>query len=485
MDFKFKQYKLYLGIIDNLHDFYKSDVYKDKKDKCEFLFNNLFTFINVKYKDYIIEQTNEIMDSYKKINVNTQKTKEDIYKIIINYCKPEQISLTEIHALIIKNFNILFNVNGINNIKVNLNTLISDNQKILLRQLLYFLIKTKDEQILDFILKYCNLDIYTDNVNKKIKLAVLNNLISNKFDNKTYPITYFDDMSGGLNIKYNRYHILNLDKNNVDSSYVISKDTYIDKFDFGTLTKNTITDTDKYIGFKLTPIDKHYFLDVVYYIEDKHIICNYNGIKFIINKNNAGRSDETGIYQVTTIIVDIFIKCYHKLVLLHKKEINLLLKKEIELNKNSLESVIDITNLHNQLYTIYIKYKTIDMCIGCIVFLLFGFKRFGDWIQVELSSKLYLTLQTKDYYCQLYGIFVGAPTIIDEDIYNYNPKEDLLLDNFMLFNKNTTTVIKPTDKLIYTGLRDIETNNISRHYFSKYVKYKAKYLQLKNNTVIN
>ena len=35
-------YKLYLGIIDNLHDFYKHNVYKNNKSDCEMLFDKLF-----------------------------------------------------------------------------------------------------------------------------------------------------------------------------------------------------------------------------------------------------------------------------------------------------------------------------------------------------------------------------------------------------------------------------------------------------------
>lgn len=130
---------------------------------------------------------------------------------------------------------------------------------------------------------------------------------------------------------------------------------------------------------------------------------------------------------------------------------------------------------------IYIKYETLELCLGCIVFLLFGFKRFGDWMQVELSSKLYFTLQTTDYYCKLYGLLIGAPVIIDKIIYNYEPPENLLLTNFILFNENDTKIINDRDKLIYKGLRDIETTGINHYYFNKYKKYKIKYLQLKNN----
>ncbi len=485
MDIDIDKYKLYLGIIDNLHDFFDLKVYKTKKE-CEYLFDKLFIFINFKYKDYIIDLTKYIITEYKTKNVNSSKLiKKDVKNAIINFVKPDKIKITELHKQNIENFNKLFNVSNIDDIiQQNLNTLISNEQKILLRHPLYFYIKTKDEKILNFILKYCNLDIYNYEINNKIKIAIVNNLKTNIFNNKTYPITYFDDTTDGLNIKYNRFYVLNLDKNKIDSANVTKIEKYIEKYNLGKSSKNTITNTNNNIGFKLLPNDKHKFIDVEYYIENENIVCNYYGIKLIIKNNSAGRLNSFGIYQTTLLIVDIFTNCFST----DLTKLSLLLKNEIELNKNNLKNIIDITNLHNQLNYVYLLYKTLDLCLGCIVFLLFGFKRFGDWKQMELSSKLYLTLQTTDYYCKLFGILIGAPVILDDSddtVYNYNPKEDLLLDNFILFNETTNTKpIKKTNKLIYKGLRDVNTDSINRYYFTKYKKYKTKYLELKTKKLI-
>ena len=60
------------------------------------------------------------------------------------------------------------------------------------------------------------------------------------FDNKTYPLTYFDDISNGLNIKYNRFHILNLDKNKI-TVHLVKKKT------------NTNTDTENNIDTVIDP----------------------------------------------------------------------------------------------------------------------------------------------------------------------------------------------------------------------------------------
>lgn len=66
-------YKLYLGIIDNLHDFYKHNVYKNNKSDCEMLFDKLFFFIKIKYLNNINKLTENIITNYKKEKINSNK----------------------------------------------------------------------------------------------------------------------------------------------------------------------------------------------------------------------------------------------------------------------------------------------------------------------------------------------------------------------------------------------------------------------------
>ncbi len=479
--------KLMLGIADNLHDFYTHKVYDKSKNLCENLFDKMFDFINNQYGKYINEISKNIIVNYKNIKINTDLIiKNEIENKIKSVKNPSKINIIDLHNIIIKNFNILFNVENINNIQHNLNTLVSNEQKILLRLPLYFLIKNKENkdivnELVDFLLKYINLDIYDDKINNEIKNKILYNLYNKtfdnkKYDNKTYPLTYFNDISTGLNIKYNRFHILNLDKNKIDESKTLSVKKYLFNYDNGITNKNMITNTDYNIGFQIND-ESLEFINVIYNINKitNNIICKYHNITLQVLKNNAGREND-GIYQITLKIVEIFKKCFE----INPNNLTKLLKIEINNNKMLLSKIININNLEIELNKIYIKYKTLDLCLGCIVFLLFGFKRFGDWMQVELSSKLYFTLQTTDYYCKLYGLLIGAPVIIDEIIYNYEPPENLLLTNFILFNENDTKIINDRDTLIYKGLRDIETTGINRYYFNKYKKYKIKYLQLKN-----
>lgn len=127
--------------------------------------------------------------------------------------------------------------------------------------------------------------------------------------------------------------------------------------------------------------------------------------------------------------------------------------------------------------------NNIDKCLGIIVFILFGSKRFGDWIQVELAKKYYFMLRTDDFYCRLYSYIINAPVIIDKIIYNYKPVENFnnSIDTKIFsktdekLNKNDIT---NNDKIIFTDTREIE-GSLNRYYFHKYLKYKYKYLRLK------
>jgi len=306
--------KLMLGIADNLHDFYTQQVYDTSKNLCENLFDKMFDFINNQYNRYINEISENIIVNYKNIKINTKSTiKNDIENKIKSVKNPSKINIIDLHNIIIKNFNILFNVENINNIQHNLNTLVSNEQKILLRLPLYFLIKNKENkdivnELVDFLLKYINLDIYDDKINNEIKNKILYNLYNKtfdnkKYDNKTYPLTYFNDISTGLNIKYNRFHILNLDKNKIDESKTLSVKKYLFNYDNGITNKNMITNTDYNIGFQIND-ESLEFINVIYNINKitNNIICKYHNITLQVLKNNAGREND-GIYQITLKIV--------------------------------------------------------------------------------------------------------------------------------------------------------------------------------------
>jgi hypothetical protein len=170
--------------------------------------------------------------------------------------------------------------------------------------------------------------------------------------------------------------------------------------------------------------------------------------------------------------------------------------------------ILEKTLLFEELYKIYNKFTTnINIGQGCIAFLLFNSKRFGDWAQVELAKKYYFILQTKDFYCKMYSLLIGAPIIIkstslikdDEDeetieevvnekglvLYNYNIPDSIFSSEynklFVIVNDKGTETKIENPKIRYTGLRSIETP-VSREFYDKYIQYKIKYLELKERS---
>ena len=114
--------------------------------------------------------------------------------------------------------------------------------------------------------------------------------------------------------------------------------------------------------------------------------------------------------------------------------------------------------------------------------MLFGCKRFGDWIQVYLAKKYYFMLETTDFYCKLYELLVGATTMIKDELYNYNPSNDMEMPDYRIIDKNNTIYQQnESNGIIYKGLQNVKTTTINRDYFEKYMKYKSKYIELKKS----
>jgi hypothetical protein len=126
-----------------------------------------------------------------------------------------------------------------------------------------------------------------------------------------------------------------------------------------------------------------------------------------------------------------------------------------------------------------------------------------------------------DFWANIYGLLIGTPCIFSYNqniyIYNYLPPDNLIKDfeegksNFTILNYKYDDENKKTKKIIYdensiinseyskkehylenlslvldegSKYKDIVTAKdptLSRYYFTKYLKYKNKYLFLKNN----
>jgi hypothetical protein len=468
-----------LGIIDNIHDFYE-----DKKSLK--LMINFIDFIYVKSTKIIINNI-DIINYYNIllkniIDVNNKHFRKIMSDLIL---KKTYVEINGLNNNITENFDDIFNVSIKSpllnpNINVNIKNLLNKENKLKLRNQLYYLIELYKynpnnndiTKLILFILDYINFNIFNEKIIDKIIKAVKNNLHKfiklNKI-NYNYPITYFDDTTCGLDKDLINFHIINLDKDKIDGAKTISPKTYLSK----PTLKNIHLINDNSIGFKITPDLKIKYLDFVYYFNGVYIICEY---KFN-NKIFIFSFIDNTINEILNIVgyLDIIIKNIK----------NNSTKEILKLNIFKVVNKKEIDTFITNLISLYIIFNNRDIFKGFLICLLFGLKRFGDWIQMEASKKYYFFVQTCDFYAKLYGYLIDAPIIINNNIYNYQSLDldvNLKENEFNFFNKDEIKLpISENNKVVYKSLRDIQTPNINRYYFNKYKKYKNKYLLLKNN----
>ena len=360
-------------------------------------------------------------------------------------------------------------------------------------------------------------------------------------ENVTYPMSYFDDMTSGLNKENYDNHIINLDKKNIDGARTKSPQTQLkENSDQKLLNKKRtnieINKKDQSIGFIVKPGlsgDVLTFFKTEYYLEGDKIICKFkdkiDDITYSIQISLAS-NEISFISKLIENICQIFDD-YWELITSNKfKEIMDNEFDSMKFNKKQISEIIEfINNVYKYIYNrihptklFFVKNYNKHLCQGLVVYILAGVKRFGDWIQMKLSKKLYFMLQTKDYLCKAYGILIGAPVeyVNDEDkkiktdeeneedegeeklkdqdtkkkidsskimVYNYKPSDDFTLSSFetisqqfKIFNSKNHSDINKEDKMVisFSGNNKINTD-ISRYWFHKYAKYKIKYMELK------
>lgn len=568
---------LLLGIYDNIHDF----------GNCILFFllkQNYFKLIDlIGLKNKIIEGNSELKQIYDEIE-NESINELKILKRIIRKFGGDHKNIIEIKKTIISNYYKIFDKK------------ISDDDILKIRHLLYFLIEKDDEslreQILNIItnflinIKSDHKDIKLDKIKEKI-----NDFKKKKYKNLTYPISYFDDMTDGLYTQNYDYHIINLNKKDIDGAKTTSpqKQIYNNLKENLTGRKNNIEikNGNTYsVGFTVNKKDILKFYKTKYYLDDTNKInCEFTDsvnhkihfIQISLTSNEISFLSKL-IEKICQIFDDYWILINSETFdMLENSEFNWLEKYIIDYSKNKdlfteIESTKDkinkldktkLSNINNlkilkdkleiiraQLndeLSIFIrsiinfikkihsyisdKYKLKNnslaeenerkhLCQGLVVYILTGIKRFGDWIQMKLSRKLYFMLQTKDYLCKAYGILIGAPVEIyfkeresdkiDENkisLYNYNPSTDFLatfnvdeiykkfgIEYNSVYNSQNKPFVESTilgreidikkiegDKMIISTSdnKKIESD-INRYWFKKYTKYKQKYIELKN-----
>lgn len=566
---------LLLGIYDNIHDF----------GDCILFFllkQNYFKLIDlIGLKNRIIEGNNELRQMYDDIEKNESINELKILKNIIKKFNGNHKNIIELKKTIINNYYKIFE------------DIISDDDILKIRHLLYFLIQNEDDSsrtiILNMIKTFLNnKDIKLD----KIKLKIKNFKKNSKNENLTYPISYFDDMTDGLYTPNYDYHIINLKKKDIDGAKTISPQKQIYNNLSGKRNNIEIKNGNTYsVGFTVDKSDFLVFHKTKYYLDETNKIkcefidsVNYktyfieisltsNEISFIsmlvekicqifddywtlINSRTFemlpnsefdwletyiekymidNNSDYKNLFTEIESIKEK-IKTYEKKLLnfdnlkLQKHNLELIRAQMIdnELSIFTFSIINFIRKIHGYISVKYtLKNNSLaeenerkHLCQGLVVYILTGTKRFGDWIQMKLSKKLYFMLQTKDYLCKAYGILIGAPVEIffkkneadkiDENkisLYNYNPSIDFLssLNMYKIFGINYDSVYnkknEPFGESTILG-REIEikekednkmiistSNNtkieldINRYWFKKYAKYKHKYIELKTKFI--
>ncbi len=639
-----------LGILDNYHDFKSLDDLYLKTYKnfyLELLRNQGFRLSS---EPFTLSNLKDIFKTtFSKINVDSKKIRDSLFRYFLDNFPRPHIPLSEIHRIIIENFNRIFNIKIEGTFSSYISELFTDDEKISLRMPLYHLIKNLKtggdvSDILIFFIKYLNLEILNDDIKNQIKNKIIQNALRIR-DNKTYPTTYIDDMTSGLNNqRLYAYKLINIDKLKIDEARTEGIVKYFTNYDKGKNYQGLfINNNNSSLGLKINKrTDGVYFLGSYTYIDENYLIVEFDGITFSFNKNSVGRGETFGLKQVIDLLLkyyktthtrittlrfndvvepvlllkskmkkfddtikkvsEIFhniltrtydksyfidkyyeyysdvlsdsnyslllielselkaliskynrmiltgydnytdflkIKKYILSILKKMKETNLIkiykiinntvliklinilddinisdfeFKKHLlfpnnesdyddnlkhllyfihefeKLSKDNLIKILNIDELYIEFNKIYQKYgNNFEKVSGLIMFILFNAKRFADWIQAELAKKYYLMLQTKDHFLEFYLYLIGAPIILDNIIYNFEPQGDIssIFASMVKIDRNksesTFNVDNPLDKLLYTGIKTIKLPKISRNYFDKYIKYKTKYELLKKN----
>ena len=490
-------YKIILGIIDNIHDFYDLDkeqnfilyknykkfylkqIFKIIKDINIYPFNNIlfiafFNSNNKINKNNInmigldnLDYQKTLLEKIKKdepYDVNYDKYKLALKNKILNDCKQQQIlELDKLNQNIVNNFDKIFDINPIKqeNIDItikNVKDTINEHQKILLRQSLYFLIKNKDKELIDFFIKYLNLDILSQEIQSLISEKINENL--SQFDiknNVNYPLTFFDDTSNGLDKLEFRFKILNSDKNLIDQATVESIDKYIENYTIGKHQRQIFINNKENIMALKVPKENLIlnYLDATFYLENNKINCKFDSINIKVIKNIVGRKidgNEFGLYQTIIEINKIFD-------LVDKEIINF--NEKIKLEKNE-EYYIYINNIINKIHDKFDKFiltiNTLNLIITNIKNITIGsdneimkklknLNYFKNKSQVAIDNikEIYKTIQSYNIsskinnYSDYKNVFINLKKIYD--YINLNKKLDYFFDFFEI-NKNAFEAIE-------------------------------------------
>ncbi len=435
-------------------------------------FNNEFkhdcdTFYT-RFENGLVPITKYVQINFAKVNFSQFRQQIDnyfstFYSTNIHITNTNPISLHVLRQIILSNFSIIFNVR--------LEEFNNDTM-LLLRVPLYFLIKAVKEHQPDevqiiwekLLSVIINNNLLTPEIISRVKDLTFELLLQRCSliqHNYTYPLLYFDDVSN-VNKKEYKYPdafvIINQDKNKIDGAFVSETNV------IQALPVEPSSGIMKLQALQFTTDDTSFeFMDCVFRFDGNKIICSYCNDSIVI-KIYTGNNVRNIINLLNKYVVTYFMT-----------STTILPGQRVFIYINQMEIIVN-ENVPDQ-YSI-------------IVFLIMGAKRLGDWLQVEISKRNYMLLRTIDTYCKHYSILSGGPIIklIDTELVVFNwkpqytpPDYGFIRQHMVTYDtgsKQTQQISEPKKIKLNLGQR-IEIP-LDRTFFSKYIKYKTKYLKLKN-----
>ena len=382
-------------------------------------------------------------------------------------------SIEQINKKIIENFKILLPNPDL--------TVINDDDIIRCRNILYLLIQNNTDNNLKTILlnelKIENTKHSSWNINRD----KINDLKNN---NLTYPSSYLLDMTGEVKDKVKD----NWKTEKWNFNWLFFNSQYLDPNKIRLSYKSISTSTTPTISKKFTKKENYKY--GVKLIKDTIILGDPNDPdnKHTFQANNTAFGDKPMDKPIIEASIGAeIIQCDRD------NEIDTIINNIIDIINNGTVS-------ENK------------------VFANLGFKRCGDWLQItqikNMSKNGYFVLKTGDFWCDLAAVFVGCPTILDDNLYNItyqpirsNDYSTYTRDRDQIQIYKSIELKNSEDKWsgleLYEGdeCKDKDPKNICNEvekpikynlpkgYLSvlinKYLKYKSKYLKQKEPNNIN
>ena len=143
-------------------------------------------------------------------------------------------------------------------------------------------------------------------------------------------------------------------------------------------------------------------------------------------------------------------------------------KLKLAVRINSISAITnELLQLNNLITNLDMVIELLNT-IGCF----FGAKRTGDWLQCIQAKKYNILISTGDFWCQMYALLTQTPIIIDDILYNYNPKSELNINKWMHFMSSNLKTLREgrsldiTDNIHVDMFKNMLLKDIIKNYGS-------------------